>query len=175
MPSEPSEGRWTGQEQFRCQLRAGAKNSEKYGVAVIQPVTGKKFKDSSVEATFRYEGWRIRLAWFPGTEKAQFILYTADAPKMTNEQLDAILKSNADGQKWEPHFDGQNKAGVAISSAISGSDMRSGYFQREDGARTGTIMLWAINNVGIKSAWLYAWEQRNEAAEAAKKARVPNL
>lgn len=147
----------------------------KYGVAVIQPVTGKKFKDSSVEATFRYEGWRIRLAWFPGTEKAQFILYTADAPKMTNEQLDAILKSNADGQKWEPHFDGQNKAGVAISSAISGSDMRSGYFQREDGARTGTIMLWAINNVGIKSAWLYAWEQRNEAAEAAKKARVPNL
>ena len=99
--------------------------------------------------------------------------------------------------------------------------MRSGYFQREDGARTGTIMLWAvknlgaspeafggtgavrsvtihgrhggrpssikaeasfgvsdpmgINNVSIKSAWLFAWEQRNEAAEAAKKARVPNL
>lgn len=147
----------------------------KYGVAAIQPVTGKKFKDSSVEATFRYEGWRIRIAWFPGTDKAQFILYTADAPKMTNEQLDAILKSNADGQKWESHFDGQNQAGVAISSALSGSDMRSGYFQREDGARTGTIMLWAINNVSIKSAWLYAWEKRNEDAEAAKKARVPNL
>ena len=91
---------------------------------------------------------------------------------MTMEQLDAILNSNSDGPKWVPHFDSQSQIGVAISSIISKSDMRSGYFLREDGARTGTIMLWAINNVSIKSAWLYAWEQRNEAA---KKARVPNL
>ena len=147
----------------------------KYGKAKIAVPTGRQVKGSSVEATFKYEGWRIRVAWFEGTDKAQFILYTSDAPKMTNEQLDAILKSNSEGQKWVPHFDGQNKAGVAISSAFSGADMRSGYFQREDGARTGTIMLWAINNVSIKTAWLYAWEKRNEAVEAAKKSRVPNL
>jgi len=147
----------------------------KYGKATIQPVIGKKCKDSSVEATFRYQGWRIRLAWFPGTDKAQYILYTADAPKMTTEQLDAILKSNSDGQNWEAHFDGGNKTGVAISSAIAGSDMRSGYFQRQDGARTGTIMLWAINNVSIKSAWLTAWEKRNSEAAAAQETRVPDL
>lgn len=147
----------------------------KYGPASISVPTGRQIKGSSVEATFKYEGWRIRVAWFEGTDKAQYISYTSDAPKMTIEQLDAILASNADGQKWVPHFDGQNKAGVAISSALSGADMRSGYYQREDGARTGTIMLWAVNNVSLKSGWLTAWEKRNEAAEAAKKSRVPNL
>ena len=147
----------------------------KYGPATIAPKYGKILKDSSVEATFKYEGWRITCAWVEGSDKVQFIRYTASAPKMTNEQLDAILKSNSDGQKWAAHFDGQNKVGVAISSALSGSDMRSGYYQRDDGARTGTIMLWGINNVSIKSAWLYACEKRNEAAEAAKKAHVPSL
>jgi len=147
----------------------------KYGPATITPKYGKILKDSNVEATFNYEGWRIACAWVEGTDKVQFIRYTASAPKMTKEQLDAILKSNADGQKWESHFDGGNKEGVAIASSLSGSDMRSGYFQREDGARTGTIMLWAINNVSIKSAWLYAFEKRNDEAEAAKKTHVPNL
>lgn len=147
----------------------------KYGAATIVVPAGKQFKESSVEATFKYEGWRIRVAWFPGTEKAQCILYTSTASKMTNEQMDAILSVNSDGQKWQPFFDGQNKAGVAIASSLSGADMRSGYFLREDGARTGTIMLWAINNVSIKSAWLYAWEKRNEALEEQQKMKVPNL
>lgn len=147
----------------------------KYGPASIAVPTGKKFKESSVEATFKHEGWRILVAWFPGADKAQFILYTSTAPKMTREQLDAILSVNSDGQKWHPFFDGQNKAGVAISSAVSGADMRSGYFLREDGARTGMIMLWAINNVSIKSAWLLAWEKRNEALEEQKRTKVPNL
>ena len=147
----------------------------KYGPASISGPTGKKLKESSVEATFKYEGWRILAAWFPGTDKVQYILYTSTSSKMTQDQLNAILNANSDGQKWQPFFDGQNKDGVAIASSISGSDMRSGYFLREDGARTGTIMLWAINNVSIKSAWLYAWENRNAALEEQKKARIPNL
>lgn len=147
----------------------------KYGPASIGVPTGKKFKESSVEAKFKYEGWRILVAWFPGADKAQFILYTAMAPKMTKEQLDAILSVNSDGQKWQPFFDGEDKAGVQISSALSGADMRSGYFLREDGARTGTIMLWAINSVSIKSAWLYAWEKRNEVLEEQNRTKVPNL
>jgi hypothetical protein len=147
----------------------------KYGPATITPKFGRILKDSNIEATFNYEGWRITCAWVEGTDKVQFIRYTAPTSNMTKEQLDAILKSNSDGQKWTAHFDGQDKVGTAIASSLSGSDMRSGYFQRNDGARTGTIMLWGINNVSIKSAWLYAWEKRNEEAEAAKKARVPNL
>ncbi len=114
------------------------------------------------------------MAWFPGTDKAQYILYTAKS-KMTKEQLNAILSSNADGQKWEPHFDGGSKVGTAISSAMTGEDMRHGYFQRDDGAQTDTIMLWAVNNVAIKSSWLCAWEKSKADAEAAKKAHVPNL
>lgn len=147
----------------------------KYGPAKIIVQTGHAFKDSSVEASFDFEGWNIRIAWFPGTDKAQYIKYTSTSPKMTREQLDAILTSNADGQEWKENFDDQNKVGVAIASGLSGSDMRSGYFQREDGARTGTIMLWAINNVSIKSAWLCASEKQGEATEAAKKKHVPNL
>lgn len=147
----------------------------KYGPASVAVPTGKTFKESSVEATFTYEGWRIQVAWFPGTDKAQFIKYTAIAPKMTTEQLDAILASNSDGLTWKPSFDGQNKAGVAMASRLSGSDMRSGYFQREDGARTGTIMLWAINNVSIKSAWLCAKEDQREATQEARQKHVPNF
>lgn len=148
---------------------------EKYGKASILNKTGKTFDGSATEATFNYEGWRILVAWFPNSSEAQFIRYTSNAGKMTNEQLEAILNSNAMGQKWKPHFDGQNQAGVEIASELSGSDMRSGYYQREDGAQTGTIMLWAINNVGIKSAWLIDWEQKQKAADTLKKTRVPNL
>ena len=147
----------------------------KYGPAKVIVKTGHEFKNSSVEAVFNYQDWRIRVAWFPGSNQAQFIKYSAKASKMTKEQLDAILASNSDGQKWEAFFDRGNKVGVAIASAFSGSDMRSGYFQREDGARTGTIMLWAINNVSIKSAGLYAWEKQNEAVKEASKRRVPDL
>jgi len=48
--------------------------------------------------------------------------------QMTKEQLTAILNANSEGQKWSPHFDGQNKEGVAVASFFSNSDMRSGYF-----------------------------------------------
>lgn len=76
----------------------------KYGPASIAVPTGKVFKESSVEATFQYEGWRILVAWFPGT-----------------------------------------------------------------------IMLWAINNVSIKSAWLCARETRAEADKEAEQKHIPNL
>ena len=94
---------------------------------------------------------------------------------MTTEQLDAILSANSDGKKWQSFFNGQNKAGAAISSTLSGVDMRSGYYLRENGARTGTIMLWAINNVEIESSWFVAWQGRNEAIEKQKKQSIFNL
>ena len=64
----------------------------KYGPAAISVPTGRQIKGSNIEATFKYEGWRIRLAWFAGTDKAQYISYAADSSKMTNEQfLTSIL------------------------------------------------------------------------------------
>ncbi|MFZ4776076.1 MAG: hypothetical protein ACOYM3_11960 [Terrimicrobiaceae bacterium] len=40
----------------------------KYGPASIVVPTGRHFKDASVEAAFKYEGWRIRAAWLPNQE-----------------------------------------------------------------------------------------------------------
>jgi hypothetical protein len=147
----------------------------KYGSASITAPVLKKFKESSVEATFKYEGWRILAAWFPGTDKVQYIRYTSDTPKMSKEQLQAILEKNSEGRKWEKFVQQGDPLGAAVASILSGESMSIGHFVREDGAQTDTIMLAAINNVGIKSAWLNAWLKRNEALEEQKRNRIPNL
>ena len=148
---------------------------QKYGKATIAPKIGSMFPDSSVEATFKFEGMSIRVVWFPSSDKAQAIRYTSDAPKMTTEQLDALLNANSAGYTWKPFFDGQSRVGTAISSAMVDQDMRSGYFERSDGARTGTIMLWAINNVSLKSGWLVAMERRKLEEKQEKQSKIPNF
>ena len=39
----------------------------KYGPALMSGPTGRNFKGSTIEATFRHEGWQIQVAWFPGS------------------------------------------------------------------------------------------------------------
>lgn len=146
----------------------------KYGPASFVPATGKVFKTSAREAIFQFQGWRIRVAWFPTVDRAQFVAYQAPQV-MTEAQFQAVLDANSDGMKWTFKPNSTNPEGTAIASALSGADMRSGCFVREDNARTGTIMLWAINNVEIFSAWLHATIERDKRAEEQKKAAVPDL
>jgi len=157
---------------------------QNYGAPTAVKINKKEFKDSSIEQDFSFDGFTIRVVWFPGSAQAQSVIYSVKAGTMTREQFASILTANAQGFLWSAHIPGieggkggnrSNGRNVDVASALSGSAWRYAYFYREDGARTNTLFLPSINRVAIRSAWLVQKEKREADAAAAAKARVPNL